>query len=71
MLDTCLSKKATPTTKDIRLLPALFILTVDKRSVAEVATWRSLIHSDNFPTQFDKHVVAEVLQRWQHGGVGG
>ena len=45
----------------------LFILTVDKRSVAEVAAWRSLIHSDGFPTPFDKRAVAEVVA-WRSRG---
>ena len=39
--DPHVSKKATSLTNDMRLPPALFILTVDKHSVAEVATWRS------------------------------
>ena len=63
----CLSKKATSPTKDMRLLPALFILTIDKRSVAEVATLGSLIHSDGLPTPFDKGAVAEVVA-WRSWG---
>ena len=59
--------KATPPTKDMRLPPALFILRVDKRSVEEVATWRSLIHSDGLPTPFDKLAVAEVVA-WRSRG---
>ena len=48
----------------MRLLPSLFILTVDKRSVVEVATWRSLIHSDGFQTP----LTNVPLQRCCRGG---